>query len=194
MGGSNDSTQPRSSFKDARVRDRRRASWFSVDNEVLDDFGPLIGLHGFAVYCALSRHAYAGDEEANVSLTKLCTHLKMGRAKLLETLGELRDVGLIAIERGDRKTTNTYTLLEVPKGSSEQNQGGSSEQNQGSSEQNQGSSEQNQGGSSEQNPYKTRENKTTKKAFSAREKDRARQQESERRVEQIRTVFGPDAV
>jgi hypothetical protein len=187
MGASNDSTQPRSSFKDARVRDRRRASWFSVDNEVLDDFGPLIGLHGFAVYCALSRHAYAGDEEANVSLTKLCTHLKMGRAKLLETLGELRDVGLIAIERGDRKTTNTYTLLEVPKGSSEQNQGGSSEQNQGSSEQN-------QGGSSEQNPYKTRENKTTKKAFSGKGKDRARQQESERRVEQIRTVFGPDAV
>jgi hypothetical protein len=145
----------------------------------LDDFGPLIGLHGFAVYCALSRHAYAGDEEANVSLTKLCTHLKMGRAKLLETLGELRDVGLIAIERGDRKTTNTYTLLEVPKGGSEQNHPGS---------------EQNQGGSSEQNPYKTRENKTTKKALSARDKDRARQQESERRVEQIRTVFGPDAV
>jgi hypothetical protein len=103
----------------------------------------------------------------------------MGRAKLLETLGELRDVGLIAIERGDRKTTNTYTLLEVPKGSSEQNQG---------------SSGQNQEGSSEQNPYKTRENKTTKKAFSAREKDRARQQESERRVEQIRSVFGPNAV
>jgi hypothetical protein len=120
MGASNDSTQPRSSFKDARVRDRR-ASWFSEDNEVLDDFGPLIGLHGFAVYCALSRYAYAGDEEANMSLTKLCTHLKMGRAKLLETLGELRDVGLIAIERGDRKTTNTYTLLEVPKGGSEQN-------------------------------------------------------------------------
>jgi hypothetical protein len=178
MGASNDSTQPRSSFKDARVRDRRRASWFSVDNEVLDDFGPLIGLHGFAVYCALSRHAYAGDEEANVSLTKLCTHLKMGRAKLLETLGELRDVGLIAIERGDRKTTNTYTLLEVPKGSSEENQG-SSEENQGSSE---------------ENPYKTRENKTIKKVFSAKNHDSGRQRESERRVEQIRTVFGPDAV
>src|SRR5215204_2514662 len=164
MGASNDSTQPRSSFKDARVRDRRRASWFSVDNEVLDDFGPLIGLHGFAVYCALSRHAIAGDEEANVSLTKLCTHLKMGRAKLLETLGELRDVGLIAIERGDRKTTNTYTLLEVPKGSSAEN------------------------------PYKTIENKTNKKVLSAKEKDSARKRESERRVEQIRTVFGPDAV
>jgi hypothetical protein len=193
MGASNDSTQPRSSFKDARVRDRRRASWFSVDNEVLDDFGPLIGLHGFAVYCALSRHAYAGDEEANVSLTKLCTHLKMGRAKLLETLGELRDVGLIAIERGDRKTTNTYTLLEVPKGSSEENQG-SSEENQGSSEENQGSSEENQGGGSEENPYKTRENKTIKKVFSAKNHDSGRQRESERRVEQIRTVFGPDAV
>jgi hypothetical protein len=186
MGASNNSTQPHSSFKDARVRDRRRASWFSVDNEVLDDFGPLIGLHGFAVYCALSRHAYAGDEEANVSLTKLCTHLKMGRAKLLETLGELRDVGLIAIERGDRKTTNTYTLLEVPKGSSEENQG--------SSEENQGSSEENQGGGSVQNPYKTTENKTNKKVLSAKEKGSARQRESERRLEQIRTVFGPDAV
>jgi hypothetical protein len=172
MGGSNDSTQPRSSFKDARVRDRRRTSWFSVDNEILDDFGPLIGLHGFAVYCALSRHAYAGDEEANVSLTELCRHLKMGRAKLLETLGGLRDVGLIAIERGDRKTTNTYTLLEVPKGSSEQNQGGSSERN----------------------PYKTIGSKTNKKALSAKEKDSVRRRESERRVEQIRTVFGPGAV
>src|SRR5829696_8934298 len=171
MGASHDSTQPRSSFKDARVRDRRRASWFSVDNEVLDDFGPLIGLHGFAVYCALSRHAYAGDEEANVSLTTLCTHLKMGRAKLLETLGELRDVGLIAIERGDRKTTNTYTLLEVPKGGSEENQA-----------------------SSEENPYKTIGNKTNKKVSPVREKDRARQRESERRVEQIRRVFGPNAV
>jgi hypothetical protein len=187
MGASNDSTQPRSWFKDARVRDRRRASWFSVDNEVLDDFGPLIGLHGFAVYCALSRHAYAGDEEANVSLTKLCTHLKMGRAKLLETLGELRDVGLIAIERGDRKTTNTYTLLEVPKGGSGENRGGGSEENQASSEEN-------QGGGSEENPYKTRENKTIKKVFSAKNHDSGRQRESERRVEQIRTVFGPDAV
>src|SRR5215203_1813788 len=186
MGASNDSTQPRSSFKDARVRDRRRASWFSVDNEVLDDFGPLIGLHGFAVYCALSRHAYAGDEEANVSLTTLCTHLKMGRAKLLETLGELRDVGLIAIERGDRKTTNTYTLLQVSKGGSAQNQG--------SSDENQGSSDENQGGGSDENPYKTIENKTNKKVLSAKEKDSARKRESERRVEQIRTVFGPDAV
>jgi hypothetical protein len=103
----------------------------------------------------------------------------MGRAKLLETLGELRDVGLIAIERGDRKTTNTYTLLEVPKGGSEENQA---------------SSEENQGGGSEENPYKTIGNKTNKNVSSVREKNRARQRESERRVEQIRSVFGPNAV
>ena len=174
MGGSNDSTQPRSSFKDARVRDRRRASWFSIDNEVLDDFGPLIGLHGFAVYCALSRHSYAGDEEANVSLTELCRHLKMGRAKLLQTLNELRDVGLIAIERGDRKTTNTYTLLEVPKGSSEQNHP---------------SSEQNQGGSSEQNSYKTIESKTNQKVSSVKEKEGVRRRDAKRRREGFEWLF-----
>src|SRR5215217_1363313 len=66
--------------------------------------------------------------------------LRMGHAKLLETLSALEDAGLIAIERGDREHSNVYTLLEVPK--------------RGVSEQKQGVSEQKQGGVSEQKQYK----------------------------------------
>jgi hypothetical protein len=128
MGSSNGSTQPPSSLEDARIRDRRRASWFSVDNKVLDDFGPRIGAHGFAVYCALARHARAGDERTQVSVRRLCKQLKMGTTKLLQTLDELREVGLIAIERGDYETINTYTLLQVPKGVPSQEQGGPDEE------------------------------------------------------------------
>jgi hypothetical protein len=149
MGSSNDSTSPTGSLlEDARVRDRRRASWFSVDNEVLDDFGPRIGAHGFAVYCALARHARAGDDRTQVSVRRLCKQLKMGTTKLLQTLDELREVGLIAIERGDYETINTYTLLQVPKGVPNQEQGGPNEEQ----------------GVPDQEQYKT--NKTNKMATS----------------------------
>jgi hypothetical protein len=52
----------------------------------------------------------------------------MGTTKLLQTLDELREVGLIAIERGDYETINTYTLLQVPKGVPSQEQGGPDEE------------------------------------------------------------------
>ena len=128
--------------RDVRVRDRRRKDWYSVDNEILDDFGERIGLHGFGVYCALARYSWGGTEEASVSLTTLCKKLKMGRAKLLQTLALLKDVGLIDIEPGNRTTSSVYALLEVPK------RGGGSPQNHCSSDEN-------QGGGSEENPYKT---------------------------------------
>jgi hypothetical protein len=135
--------------RDVRVRDRRRKDWYSVDNEILDDFGERISLHGFGVYCALARYSWGGTEEASVSLTTLCKKLKMGRAKLLQTLALLKDVGLIDIEPGNRTTSSVYVLLEVPK------REGGSEENHRSSEENHPGSEENQGGGSEENPYKT---------------------------------------
>jgi DNA-binding transcriptional ArsR family regulator len=119
------------SIRDARIRDRRRRSWFSADNEILDDYGPQLGIYGFGVYCALCRYSYSETEEAEVSVRTMAKKLRMGHAKLLETLSALEDAGLIAIERGDREHSNVYTLLEVPKrGVSEQKQGGVSAQKQ----------------------------------------------------------------
>jgi hypothetical protein len=112
------------SIRDARIRDRRRRSWFSADNEILDDYGPKLGIYGFGVYCALCRYAYSDTEEATVSIRTMAKKLRMGHTKLLETLSALEDAGLISIERGDREHSNVYTLLEVPKGAPGEEQGG----------------------------------------------------------------------
>jgi hypothetical protein len=113
------------SIRDARIRDRRRRSWFSTDNEIVDDYGPKLGIYGLGVYCVLCRYAYSETEEATVSLRTLGSKLRMGRTKLLETLATLEEAGLISIERGDREHSNVYTLLEVPKkGGPGQDQGG----------------------------------------------------------------------
>lgn len=140
----------------AKVRDKRRERFFTIDNEIVDDFGERIGHHGIAVYVALARYTTGDSEQTEVGITKLAQRLKMGRAKLLSTVELLKDVGLIAVEYGDRTTTNTYTLLDVPKGGSNENQSGSNE---------------NQGGGSNENRKKTTNEKTTSKKQKSEEKE-----------------------
>lgn len=103
------------SIRDTRIRDRRRRSWFSADNEIVDDYGPKLGVYGIGVYCVLSRYANSETEEATVSLRTLAGKLQIGHRKLLQTLNALEDAGLISIERGDREHSSVYTLLEVTK-------------------------------------------------------------------------------
>ena len=127
------------SIRDARIRDRRRRSWFSTDNEIVDDYGPKLGIYGLGVYCVLCRYAYSETEEATVSLRTMARKLRVGQTKLLETLDALEDAELISIERGDREHSNVYTLLEVPKkGAPDQEQGGAPSQERGAPSQEQG--------------------------------------------------------
>jgi hypothetical protein len=136
------------SIRDARIRDRRRRSWFSTDNEIVDDYGPKLGIYGLGVYCVLCRYAYSETEEATVSLRTLGGKLRMGRTKLLETLAALEEAGLISIERGDREHSNVYTLLDVPK------KGGPGQDQGGGPGQEQGGPSQDQGGGPDQDRYK----------------------------------------
>lgn len=106
----------------AKIRDRRKAGWFRIDDEIIEVYGPQIGAHGVAVYAALCKHA-GKDESSHPGLRLLCEKLKIGRKKLLDTLAKLKEVGLIEIEVGDRAHVSVYTLLDVPKGGSNENQG-----------------------------------------------------------------------
>ena len=138
-----------SAERKAHIRDRRKPGWFRVDDELIEDFGPTIGVHGIAVYAALCKHAN-GNEECHPGLRRLCEKLKIGRKKLLDTLALLEHVGLISIEPGDRKTVNVYTLLDVPKR-------GGSDENQVVPDRTRGGSEQHQGGGSDENRNQTQE-------------------------------------
>jgi DNA-binding MarR family transcriptional regulator len=106
-----------------QIRDRRRQGWFSIDNEVIDDYSERLGHHGIAVYCALARHAKNDTQETRVGVRKLAKKLKMGPTKLTEILALLEDLRLISIEHGDYENPNVYTLLEVPKGVTDEEQG-----------------------------------------------------------------------
>jgi replication initiation and membrane attachment protein DnaB len=97
----------------AEIRDRRKPGWFRVDDELIEVYGPEIGVHGIAVYAAICKHADS-KEESKPGLRRLCAKLKIGREKLLKTLAKLEEVGLISIEPGDRNSVNVYTLLDVP--------------------------------------------------------------------------------
>lgn len=134
----------------AKIRDRRKAGWFRIDDELIEVYGPEIGVHGIAVYAALCKHADK-EESSHPGLRLLCEKLKIGRAKLLKTLAKLEAVGLISIEPGDRNNVNVYTLLDVPKGGSNENQGGSNENHEVVLTRTRGGSEQHQGGGSSQN-------------------------------------------
>ncbi len=136
----------------AKIRDRRKPGWFRIDDELIEVYGPEIGVHGIAVYAALCKHANK-DESSYPGLRLLCEKLKIGRKKLLDTLSQLQELGLIDIEPGDRVSVNVYTLLDVPK-----QKGGSNENHvppEGGSNENQGGSEQHQGGGSNENHNQT---------------------------------------
>ena len=125
-----------SAEKTAKVRDRRKPGWFRMDDELIEVYGPKVGVHGIAVYAAICRHADK-EESSHPSLRTLCERLKIGRKKLLDTLALLEKEGLISVERGDRANVSVYTLLDVPKaakGGSDENHApaeGGSNQNQG---------------------------------------------------------------
>lgn len=134
----------------AKIRDRRKPGWFRMDDEIIEVYGPEIGVHGIAVYSALCKYANK-EESSHPGLRLLCEKLKIGRKKLLDTLAKLESVGLIEVEPGDRVSVNVYTLLDVPKGGSGQNQGGSNENQGVVLDRTGGGSEQHQGGGSGQN-------------------------------------------
>lgn len=121
----------------AEIRDRRKPGWFRIDDELIEVYGPEIGVHGIAVYAAICKHADK-TETSHPGLRLLCEKLKIGRKKLLDTLALLKRVGLIEIESGDRVSVNVYTLLDVPKGGSNENQGVVPTRTRGGSEQHQG--------------------------------------------------------
>lgn len=146
-----------SAEKKTRIRDRRKAGWFRIDDEIIEVYGPVIGVHGIAVYAALAKYANR-DQESHPGLRRLCKELKIGRKKLLDTLELLKENGLIDIEPGDRVNVNVYTLLDIPKkpkGGSNENQEVVLDRTRGGSDENRGWFQPEPGGGSDENRNQT---------------------------------------
>lgn len=97
------------------VKDERPA-FYTIQNEVLDHFGHIIGPNGIAVYNALCRFA-SREGTSFPSLHKIATLTGMSRPTVVKYLKVLKEHGLIDIET--RKTdvgdsdSNWYTIKNI---------------------------------------------------------------------------------
>jgi hypothetical protein len=96
-------------------RDARRTYTFTMDDAVLDVFGPRIGAYGVAVYALLARHAK--HQEAFPSYATLTKKLGMSRRGVINAIRTLVEVGLVqkatrTSAYGD-PSSNLYTLVDL---------------------------------------------------------------------------------
>jgi DNA-binding MarR family transcriptional regulator len=99
------------------VRTKEHSRWFWANNPLVDEYGPIIGAHGIAVYTVLARFADQMSQSCHPSFQTIAKRLKLSRRKVIATVAQLEACGLIRREprmdeAGDAQS-NRYTLLSL---------------------------------------------------------------------------------
>jgi hypothetical protein len=107
-----------------RLRDERRRSFYMIDNEIIDTYGPTIGVYGIAVYNVIAKYANAHGENAFPSYQTIADAINISRRKAIDTIELLVKKGLVkksprSKATGDA-TSNLYTLVDMKEISSAQ--------------------------------------------------------------------------
>lgn len=96
-----------------QIRDKRKAGWFWIANEVLDALE--LNPYQFTVYAALARFAGNENQQSWASIKTLAKRTGMSEAKCRQSLRELEARGLLSTEQryqeSGGQTSNLYTLL-----------------------------------------------------------------------------------
>lgn len=101
-----------------RIRDNRKAGWFWISNEILDVYGPKLGIYAFAVYAVLCRHANNSNGKCCPSIRRMAVMTASSIATVKRSISRLQEIGLISVSRegAGPYANNIYTLLTVPSG------------------------------------------------------------------------------
>lgn len=96
------------------VRDQRKPGHHWADNEVIDDFGKIIGVYGYSIYMFLCR--YAGNRDGRCCKTQgeIAEAFSISRDTVFRSVLKLQECQLIRLEKQVDNTV-TYFILEVPK-------------------------------------------------------------------------------
>jgi len=98
------------------IRDQRRQGWFSVDNEIVDNYASQIGAYGVAVYCVLCRHVRNENQQVKLSARDIGAALGISHDRVRKSLTDLVGVDLIHHEVPERSgpgLISTITLLDA---------------------------------------------------------------------------------
>jgi hypothetical protein len=96
------------------VRDRRTSHQFSVHNTVIDQWFPIIGMTGLAIYSLYVRMSNQKDERCWPGFTLIKSHLGISSSTLSDYNRLLTWCELLHIEPGNQKQSNNYYILDVP--------------------------------------------------------------------------------
>jgi hypothetical protein len=96
------------------VRDRRQKHQFSIHNRVVDEWLPIIGQTGYALYSLYVRMANRDDERCWPGYTLISEHLGIGRSSISDHNRLLEWCGLVHVEHGDPNRPNEYYILDIP--------------------------------------------------------------------------------
>ncbi len=97
-----------------RVRDRRARHQFSIHNRVMDEWYPIVGAPGFALYGLYCRMANKRDERSWMPYSTIQAHMGMGPGTISDYNKLLVWCKLIHIEEGDSRLANDYYILNIP--------------------------------------------------------------------------------
>lgn len=88
-------------------------AWFELSKVVLDDYGPQIGAHGFAIYAYLVRHA---EDSKTFEFEDLEKMLGLKDLEVSKAFERLIDAGVMVREtvtNEDGSTTVSYNLIDL---------------------------------------------------------------------------------
>jgi len=95
---------------------KRAKGRFMVDNQLLDEFGTLLGPYGLAVYMVLARYANNETQECWPSTRKIAELTGMSRTTVKKELRTLQRLGVVTVQSGrGRYNPNRYTLQDITK-------------------------------------------------------------------------------
>ena len=97
--------------------DKRRTKWFWMYNEIPDEYAPILGPCGIAIYVALSRHANADTRDCFPSYRTLARKAGCSPAMAVKAVKLLCECNIISKTTRTnpdtgRPTSNMYLLLD----------------------------------------------------------------------------------
>ena len=105
-----------------RIKDCRKSHFFWAHDAIFDIWGSILKANGLAVYLCLVRHA-DGNGICYPSFGTIAKKCGVSRSTVVRTINKLIELGLIKREqrvvereqsKGKEKTSNLYTILDLP--------------------------------------------------------------------------------
>ena len=101
------------------IRDQRTEQRFFVDNAFVDQYGPIIGPYGHAVYNVIVRHAKPDGRDSWPSHATIAKKAGCSPAKVKNVLKQFEELGLVAVRarynaKTGGQTSNEYIILDPP--------------------------------------------------------------------------------